>query len=191
MRSLPVEIDKKIGELAIETMDLEGGRVTDPFVVGAVEEMVNRLRPHACGEGFDFQVCVIDAPVLNAFALPGGPIVVYTELIEKATEAEQVAGVVGHEMAHVTLRHGLQRISGSVGVLVALELIMGDATGLMAIGKELLQAGAITSYSREQESQADMEGLRMLHAARIDATALARFFDFLQREQGELPGAVT
>jgi predicted Zn-dependent protease len=188
---LPIEVDKKIGEVAISAMDLGGSPVDDPVVTGAVDTMVEMLEPGAAVKGFDFAVQVVDAEVLNAFALPGGQIVVYTELIEKSERPEQVAGVLAHEMAHVTLRHGLERIAGSVGVVIGLELLLGDASGLVGLGKEVLEAGAINAYSREQEDAADMEGVRMLNQAGIDAEGLASFFELMKEEQGEIPGAMT
>jgi len=134
---------------------------------------------------------VVDAPIVNAFALPGGPIVVYTGLIGKAAGAEEVAGVIGHEMAHVTARHGLERIADSVGIVTAVQILVGDTQGLVAFGAELFTLASVNSYSRRQEMAADEEAIRMLHAAGIDPAGLARFFEVLDREQGDLPSAVS
>jgi predicted Zn-dependent protease len=129
--------------------------------------------------------------MVNAFALPGGTIVVFTGLIEKSADAEQVAGVLAHEMSHATLRHGLQRVSQSLGLAVGVQLLLGDTQGLIAAGAELFQLATINGYSREQESEADDEGVRMLHAAGIDPLGFARFFTTLKDEHGDLPGVVS
>jgi predicted Zn-dependent protease len=184
-------VDQQIGAAALKSMDLGGPQVEDPVVVEAIRSMVERLAPHAATPGLDFQVHVVDSSTVNAFALPGGTIVVYTGLIQEAEQADQVAGVLGHEMAHATLRHGVERIAQSLGLAAAAGLLLGDTEGLVAAGADLFQQSSINSYSREQESAADAEAVRMLHAAGIDPLALAQFFDTLKRQQGDVPTAVS
>lgn len=186
--ALPVSVDRSIGAAAFQSMDLGGPEVHDPLVVGPLQAIVDRLAPHATIEGLQFKVHVIDSPLVNAFALPGGTIVVYTGLIRAAADAEQVAGVLAHEMSHAALRHGLQRVSQSIGVVAAVQLLLGDVQGLIATGAELFQLATINSYSREQENAADEEGVRMLVEADIDPRGLVRFFEALKKEHGDLPG---
>ena len=188
--AVPVSVDTKIGKLALESLELEGTRVTDKVVVDAVQEMVSRLEPHSELKGLTFEVRVMDSPEVNAFCLPGGKMVVYTGLLKKAKTAEQVAGVLSHEMAHAIKRHGLQRITESLGIVVAIELIIGDVGGLVAIGVELGKSAALTSYSRELETEADIVGVQLLHAAAIDPLELAGFFEMLKDEGDDLPAAM-
>ncbi len=190
VHAVPASVDREIGAMAFKSMDLGGPEIDDPVVVGAMQSMVDRLAPHAALDDMEFEVHVIDSPMVNAFALPGGTIVVFTGLIAKADDAEQVAGVLAHEMAHATLRHGLHRIGQSLGLAAAINLLLGDARGLVATGAELFQVASVNSYSREQENAADQEGARMLHAAAIDPMALTRFFETLKEEHGDLPGVV-
>ena len=188
--AVPVSVDTKIGKLALESLELEGTRVTDKVVVDAVQEMVSRLEPHSELKGLTFEVRVMDSPEVNAFCLPGGKMVVYTGLLKKAKTAEQVAGVLSHEMAHAIKRHGLQRITESLGIVVAIELMIGDVGGLVAIGVELGKSAALTSYSRELETEADIVGVQLLHAAAIDPLELAGFFEMLKDEGNDLPAAM-
>ena len=188
--AVPVSVDTKIGKLALESLELEGTRVTDKVIVDAVQEMVSRLEPHSELKGLTFEVRVMDSPEVNAFCLPGGKMVVYTGLLKKAKTAEQVAGVLSHEMAHAIKRHGLQRITESLGIVVAIELMIGDVGGLVAIGVELGKSAALTSYSRELETEADIVGVQLLHAAAIDPLELAGFFEMLKDEGNDLPAAM-
>ena len=188
--AVPVSVDTKIGKLALESLELEGTRVTDKVIVDAVQEMVSRLEPHSELKGLTFEVRVMDSPEVNAFCLPGGKMVVYTGLLKKAKTAEQVAGVLSHEMAHAIKRHGLQRITESLGIVVAIELMIGDVGGLVAIGVELGKSAALTSYSRELETEADIVGVQLLHAAAIDPLELAGFFELLKDEGNDLPAAM-
>ncbi|MDZ4696977.1 MAG: M48 family metallopeptidase [Deltaproteobacteria bacterium] len=190
VRALPISVDEKMGELAWSAIDKHGPEVKDAVVVGAIQKMADRLAPQSksfAGKRLAFRVTVIDAPIVNAFCLPGGRIVVFTGLIRKASDPDQVASVLGHEMAHATLRHGLQRIAQSAGIIVALQIMVGDLGGLMAFVTEIAQQGLITSYGREQETEADMEGLLMAHGAGIDGSGLERFFAVLEQEHGDVP----
>lgn len=190
VHALPVSVDRKLGGLAMEAMSLEGPRVVDPVLVGAMKKLVSRLEPHASMRGLEFQVTVVKAPIVNAYCLPGGRIVVYTGLIEAARSPEQVAGVLAHEMAHATLRHGLERIAQSAGAMVALELLLEDVGGLLALSVELARHGVLTRYGREQETAADMEGAEMMARAGVDPAALADFFGILQEQHGDVPDSL-
>lgn len=186
---LPHSVDETLGELALQHMSLSGQVLDDPLLRAAVGKIVDRLSPHAKGD-FSYRVRVVDAPIVNAFALPGGHIVVYTGLLRAAETPEQLAGVLGHEMAHVTARHGMRRIAQSVGIIAAIQLLFGDVSGLAAVAVEVLREGAINSYSRDQEREADLEGVRMLADARIDPRGLAAFFSLLQKQEAGLPSVI-
>ena len=182
--ALPHSVDKQLGDSAWEQMDLGGKTVTDPLVVGAIQQMVDRLKPAAGGD-WDFRIQVVASGQVNAFALPGGRICVYTGLIAKAQRPEQVAGVIAHELAHVTRRHGIHAAVNQVGMLIGLQLLVGDTSGLIGLAGQ----GAMLAYSRDNEREADAEGARMLAAAGLDPLGLAEFFDLLKGEKGsELPG---
>lgn len=186
--ALPTSIDQKIGSAAFESMDLGGPLVKDPAIVDALQAMVDRMSPEAAIEGMDFRVHVVDSKTVNAFALPGGTMVVYTGLIQNAENGEQVAAVLAHEMSHATLRHGLQRIARSMGIWAGVSMLIGDVGGLMGAGADLFQMATINSYSRGQETEADVEGIRMLHESGIDPSGMSEFFEVLQHEHGEVPG---
>ncbi len=188
--AVPISVDEKIGKLALDEMDLKGTVVQDKVVVDAVKEIIARLEPHAELKGLHFEVRVMDAPEINAFCLPGGKIVVYTGLLRKARTAEQVAGVLSHEMAHAIKRHGLQRVTQSLGIVVAFEMLIGDVGGLVALGAELGKSAALTSYSREHEIEADITGVEMLHAGAVDPLELAGFFEMLRDEGQDVPDAI-
>ena len=187
VKAVPVSVDQQIGKHSYETMNPGGPEVHDEVVVAAIGGMVERLQPQAAIPELKFEVHVIQSPEVNAFCLPGGVIVVYTGLIQAAEQPEQVAGVLAHEMAHATLRHGLERISQSLGIAAAASLLLGDVQGILAMGAELFQLASINSYSRGQESAADAEGVRMMHAAALDPLSMAQFFEIMKEQQGNLP----
>jgi len=185
LMALPTSVDEKLGKLAMSSMDLEGEVVDDEVVVDAIEQIVVRLAEHAHGS-FDYEVQVVDADIVNAFALPGGQIVVYTGLIREAETIDAVAGVMAHEIAHVTERHGIQRIGQALGIAAAVQVLIGDVGGLSALVIDLVQQGALTSYGRDSEREADREGVRMLRAAGLDPRGLIQIFERFAEDQGEL-----
>jgi beta-barrel assembly-enhancing protease len=187
VKAVPVSVDEQIGKHGYETMDPGGPELNDEVVVAAIRQMVDRLAPHAAIPELKFEVHVIQSAEVNAFCLPGGVMVVYTGLIQAAEQPEQVAGVLAHEMAHATLRHGLQRISQSLGIAAAANLLIGDVEGILVLGSELFQLASINSYSRGQESDADAEGVRMMHAAAFDPLSMAQFFEIMKEQAGNLP----
>jgi len=189
--ALPVSVDESLGGTALAAMQVEGTVIEDELVVGAVQEMVDRLTPFAEVPGFQYEVRIVQSDVMNAFALPGGYITVFTGLIENADGPEQVAGVIAHEIAHVTGRHGLRRIAHSLGLWVGVRFLLGDTSGLLGIATDLFTTATVNDYSQDQETEADLVGVNMLVAARIDPTGLAEFFRKLSAEHGDVPPALS
>ena len=185
--ALPFSVDEAIGEAVWGEMDLGGPRVDDPVLNAAVQEILDRLEPYSAMPGVEFTFAVIQNDVSNAFALPGGYMVVFTGLLAQAESPEQVAGVIGHEMAHVTLRHGLRRIAHSVGLWAGISLVFGNVDALTGLALKLFQLSTVNSYSQDQEAAADLEGARMLIAAQIDPRGLADFFIKMKKEYGDVP----
>ncbi len=131
----------------------------------------------APGSDYDYVWFVADDASVNAFALPGGVVVVHDGLISATATAEELAGVLAHEIQHVELRHGLHAVVRQAGLAVAIALVTGDATGTLAgeIGRQLVGL----KFSRDAEREADATGLRRLLAAGIDPQGMIRFFDTL------------
>ncbi|TDJ68569.1 MAG: M48 family metallopeptidase [Planctomycetota bacterium] len=185
--ALPYSVDEAIGKAVSETMEPGGKEVEDEQVRAAIQVMIDRLAAQLEDEHLSFEFRVIENDQVNAFALPGGYITVFTGLILEAERPEQVAGVLAHEIAHVMHRDGLRRIAHSIGVWVGIELILGDAEGLQAIAKKLFTLATVNDYSQDQEREADAEGVRLMIAARLDPHALAEFFELLERKYGDVP----
>jgi len=183
IRALPLSVDQQIGRLAWSSMDKQGQPLADEEVVAAVRGVVDRLVAQSRYPDLAYEVEVIDADICNAFALPGGHVVVYAGLLRKAPSGDAVAGVLAHEIAHVTERHGLESVAGSIGLVVAIQVLVGDVGGLTALGAQVAQHLALTSYSRDKEAEADRVGVDLLHRTGIDPRGLAAFFAVLEAEE--------
>ena len=124
---------------------------------------------------------------MNAFALPGGWLVINSGLIAQAESPDEVAGVVAHEMAHVMHRHGLKRVAHSLGVVAAVQLLIGDLGGLAASASQLATLAAVNDYSRDAEREADATGVALMHQAGADPYAMAVFFERLEEKGNDIP----
>lgn len=188
---LPYSVDEELGRLTVDSMEV-GDEVEDPVVVDAIEGMVDRLGEHF--EDTDiptsevtWTVRVVESEEMNAFALPGGFITVYTGLIEEATSPDMVAGVIGHEMAHVLQRHGLRRVASQLGLFAGIQLLLGGTGGLIGMTGEVLALAKGREWDRAQETEADVLGTTAMVRAGLDARQLAEFFLILEEKQGEVP----
>ena len=118
----------------------------------------------------------------NAFALPGGTIVVTDQLVSAFPEADVIAGVLGHEIAHVAEAHGLRRVYRSLGTYLLVAAIVGDVGPVL--DDTLLEGGLLLtlSRSREHEREADRIGVAIAARAGYDPAALVRFFERLSAD---------
>src|SRR5262245_60149846 len=136
---------------------------------------------------FPFYFKIVNDRSINAFALPGGPVYVHRGAIEAADNEAQLAGVMGHEMGHVILRHGTNQATkaqvgqGALGILGAV-LGNGAAGQIAAVGGGFLANSVLLKYSRDAESQADLIGTQVLYDLGYDPKAMAEFFDKLAKE---------
>lgn len=146
--------------------------------------LVSRLDPD--GDGGRFQVVVVDDGLVNALALPGGHIVLFRGLVQQAESADELAGVLAHEMAHVIHRHALESLIRDTGISVIFSLAMGNASAIAGIGDAMLQM----RYSRRTEEEADRTAVVLLQQAQIDSHGLIAFFERLTEEGRDLPGVI-
>jgi beta-barrel assembly-enhancing protease len=185
LSSIPIVVDEKIGKLSASQMDHGGVEIHDEKIVQPIEQMVQRLSDATQIEGteekFDFDVHVVQSDVQNAYALPGGYIVLYTGLIESSSSPEQIAGVLAHEMAHVTERHGLIKVMETASISALVTFLIGDVEGIIALGAQLLSHSTVSSYSRESETQADEVGLETMYRANINPQGMLDFFATLDK----------
>ncbi len=181
---IPVEWEQKLGQAAYQDFIIHQTVLNDGPAVAAVHEITQRLTEKIRDNPYTFEVSVVKSDVVNAFALPGGYIVVFTGLMQKAESGEEVAGVLGHELNHVLQRHALERIVKQLGIVAVLSIIVGDQQGLAGLMKQISVELLSLKFGRAQETEADLTGVVLLHHARIDPAGMVAFFTRLSGKEG-------
>ncbi len=171
-----------------------GGAYDDPKVSGYVAEIGFRLAKVSEMPDLAFRFTVLNDHQINAFALPGGYIYVTRGLVALAESEAELASVIGHEIGHVTARHTAERYSKAVVTNIGLQIvgIIGSVYGVPSEAGGLLSTGAtaiLQGYSREQELEADMLGIRYLTRVGYDPQGMASFFRKL-KEHDELQARI-
>jgi predicted Zn-dependent protease len=149
---------------------------------GPAQAYVNRVGQRVAKDtersDVTYKFYLLDSPEVNAFALPGGYVYVTRGLMAQANSEAELAGVLAHEIGHITARHSAERYSRGVlttlgAAVIAAAADSPDAARVAGLGSDLY----IKSYSRSQESQADELGIRYLHRAGYDVNAMASFLE--------------
>ena len=181
----PKEWEAEIGDKLFESIKIQykfihNDSLEREFLVAA-KPLIDQVKKDGTKVEFFF---IKDASI-NAFALPGGKVVIQTGLIDHAKSWEEVLGVVGHELAHVTRRHHLRGVINNLGLYVIVSSLIGDVN---SAGGAVISAGgnlASLSNSRTFETEADETGMDYLIAAHIDPKGMISFFKTLQKESGK------
>jgi Zn-dependent protease with chaperone function len=180
---IPVAWEDDIGRQTanlVHRMFANGKTCDGAAGVATLEKLTARLAK-VTGTPYELRLTVADTPVVNALALPGGRIILFRGLIEKAESAEEVTGVLAHELAHVTLRHPTQGLIVSVGWTAMLSALTGGASGSSDAVAQVASELATSAYSRDVEAAADAEGVAILERAGIDSLGLIGFFNMIKK----------
>jgi predicted Zn-dependent protease len=175
--SLETEIG--IGERALAELEKTHQLTQEGVAAQTVADIGARLTQ---GSRYQYRWYVSDDDEVNAYALPGGIVVVNKGMIEEAASAEELAGVLAHEVQHVEHRHTLQQLISSAGWAAVLAVVLGDVSAITAI--VLHQLGNLRN-SRKLEAQADTEGMKALARAGIPLDGMASLFQRLQAQEAK------
>ncbi len=181
--------DVEVGKQAAVDAEKKLPMLNDRRVNDYLTQLGLRLAAKAPGAKYPYQFKAVNDMSINAFALPGGFLFVNRGTIEAADDEAQLAGVIGHEIAHVALRHGTNQASKAYIAQAPLVLLGG--LGSNSVGTVLAKIGAgftldsvLLKYSRDAENQADIMGTQILYDCGYDPRAMEQFFEKLTAEGG-------
>ncbi|HEY3857063.1 MAG TPA: M48 family metallopeptidase [Verrucomicrobiae bacterium] len=185
---VPMDWEKKSGAEEIEKLQKQGILLDDSNSVAQLTSLAQPLVKVLPAERRDVKFYISNIADPNAFALPGGSIVVNKGLLQMMHKPEQLLGVLGHELAHQTKRHAIRKRISAAGPLVLFGVFLHSNSGagnLLAIGSGLM---VYQGFSQEYETEADETGWDYLVAANIDPRGMIEAFKKL-KEAEEKPGA--
>ena len=189
-----LEREIAIGKQLAQDVERSAKLVDDPVVV----EFVNRVGQNLVRNSdarVPFTIKVIDSDEINAFALPGGFFYVNSGLVLRADEESELAGVMAHEIAHVTARHGTKNATkGEIAQLAMIPLILLGPGGWAGYGiyqgLNFLIPLSYLKFSRDAEREADFLGLQYMYKAGYDPNSYVSFFEKIQAEERRKPGSI-
>ncbi len=177
--------ERKLGELIVETVTVGHPELTSDPARG----MTGRILATLCAANgipdTSIRLHVISNGQVNAFALPDRRLVIHSGLITYCRTPEELAGVIGHELAHIEHRDVMQKLVKEVGLSMMMAIAGGGTGG--EILKQTAKTLSSTAFDREQERQADTAAVRYLSAAGIDPEHLANFLYRLSQEKNDVP----
>jgi beta-barrel assembly-enhancing protease len=189
-----IEKEIALGKSLAQQVEQSSKLIDDPVVT----EYVNRVGQNLVRNSdarVPFTIKVIDSDEVNAFALPGGFFYVNSGLILRAQEESELAGVMAHEISHVTARHGTRNATkGEIMQLATIPLILLGPAGLAGYGlyEGLNIAIPLTylKFSRDSEREADFLGVQYMYKAGYDPNAFVTFFERIQSDEKRRPGTI-
>lgn len=189
---VPYAVDGQIGRAAkpLVLSDATGKVVTEAAITGPVRAVMERVVASSERPELRWDLTIVRDDTVNAFALPGGYIVVYTGLLAKVERPDELAAVLAHEWTHVTQRHGMRKLGQSLGVVLLVDVLIGDIAGIAQSAAELYSMSQVQSYGRELEEASDAEAVQILARGGLDPGAVAAFFEALAASSPQTDGGV-
>jgi predicted Zn-dependent protease len=173
---LPLEWEKPMGDAALVQLRGQFRFITDRRVLEPLDSLAKPLFASLTNSSDRFTLFVTESREINALALPGGYIVFHRGLFERARTAEEIQGVLAHEMAHVQKRHGVIQLAQNIGMNLAIQQLQGGENGLLdALVRDSGQLIGL-KFSRDHERAADDRGWELLEQAQINPRGMVNFF---------------
>jgi beta-barrel assembly-enhancing protease len=179
---VPVSWEERLGTAIVDHFAPASRRCDDPVRQARIDAIVTQLTAKARPQPYTFRVTVVNSGIVNAVAAPGGHIIVFRGLLERTENAEELAGVLAHEIEHVLHRHVTRAIFQQASTSVLLSAMVGDVSGV-AYAVEAARTLGDLQMSRAAESEADREGMRLLQQAGIDTAGMITFFEKLMERE--------
>jgi predicted Zn-dependent protease len=186
VNSIPLEWEQEIGDSTMSELKAKYHFFQDPKMLMKLDRGVAPLVAALPRSSVKYQFYVMEHPLANAFALPGGHVVVTTGLLAISDRPEELAAVVAHEIAHVNCKHGFRKIISSLGPYLVLKMFVGNSRGLLGLLGEGSGLLVSQSFSQEYELEADSVGWDYMINAKIDPRGMIDVLTKLKIEQDRM-----
>ncbi len=179
---LPLEVDKQLGKASYGSIML--GLPEDTARSAVLQRFGDKLQ---LSEKFDLRFHLVESEQVNAFAMPGGDIVVFSGIVDGMDHPEQLAALLAHEATHVDERHSTRMMVRQMAGYLFLSLLLGDVNAVVALVAENADNLRNLSYSRGLETDADAHGMERMEAAGVDPHGMVQLLELLEKESADMP----
>ncbi|RZA25672.1 MAG: M48 family metallopeptidase [Proteobacteria bacterium] len=174
---IPASAEAKLGSTMIASF--ESKQCKNNGAQMAIEKLAGRVMTKE--EAGSVRILIVQDESVNAFALPGKIVIVNYGLIKKALHPDEVAGVLAHELEHLSQRHVMNTLTRSLLLSAIWTLVLGDVSGFLIVDPDTAFRLVNIKFGRDQELQADAGGLGRMLRGNVDPMALAHFFTSLEK----------
>ena len=177
------EKEINLGNAVAAQIEKETKFVADLDINTRVRSIFDRLVKVCDRKDLVFTVRIIDDEMVNAFSIPGGYVYIYKGLLDKLKDDDEIAGVLGHEIGHITAKHSLKRIQKSYGYTLMQIASIGSGDAELAQGVNAILTTLYFAYSREDEFEADELAVKYTRKAGFDPSKMTAVLEVLQAEE--------
>jgi beta-barrel assembly-enhancing protease len=192
--TLPFVAEKAVVLVPSSFDDQFGETVFNSLVNENERDSVKTKQMQAFADAIDFKsekklkVIVMNSEEINAYALPDGHIVVYSGILKKIDKPEELAALLSHEASHVNQRHSMKLLCRNFAGFFFVSVLMGDASGIMAVIADNANTLRNLAYSRDYEKEADLKGIEILQSNHIDLNGMVDLLEMLDsKDPGVMP----
>lgn len=180
--AIPVSTEESIGQSLYEnTVAANKINIEKTKLLNAFFKLLHYPSP------YHIQLTYIDSNMINAFALPGGNMVVMSGIIKQMKSYDELAALIGHEISHINGKHVTRSLVRTAGAYILISAVIGDVTGIAAAVAENADALRSLQFSRDLEAEADEKGLELMKKSRINPAGMLKLFERLQNAEEQSP----
>ncbi len=184
---VPIEYDTYLGKKVEKQLNSMFETYDSDTILTSFLDSTTALL-HLPSDRFDIDITIINHPIVNAMALPGGKVVISTGLLAQSESPEEIAGIIAHEIAHAQERHSVQQLIRSIGFTFMTAVVIGSVVEGVELFESIELISEITTnllhlkYSRGFERTADLEAVERLQSAHISVKGIHSFFTRLESQ---------
>jgi predicted Zn-dependent protease len=182
---IPVEAEAEFGKAFFQQSLSQASINSDSATNAVLKKCAQVIETFSIGRPYKFHIVIVEDSIKNAFALPGGYIVIYRGILELMENQDELFGLLGHESGHVYLQHGFKRIIRSSLIALTFAMLFGDTGGLTAILLENSKTLLNLAYDRNEETAADDFGFEALSGAGAGTYGMVTLFEKLNQSHNE------
>lgn len=178
--------EHKIGDMVMESIREQKTEIVNDSVQQILDEIKSRICSSNNINAADIKLHLFSSEEINAFTLPDKHMIIYTGLIKYCKNADELSGVMAHEIAHMQLNHVMKKVAKEAGLAAIVSI--GSGGGNPAVVTKIVKLLSSSAFDRRQEAEADAYAVQYLKNAHIDPAALANLFSRLKQDKPSMSG---